>query len=59
LANTKWLSRFLGNRKPIQKAGQTLIIFYIFSVGGAVVIILALINAALMGLFWPVTYCIV
>ena len=54
-----WLSQFVRNRKVFLRAGQTLAFFYIFSVGGALVIILASTNAFLLGMFWPFTYCIV
>jgi hypothetical protein len=56
---TIWLSRFVRNRNVFLGAGQTLIFFYVFSVGGAVVVVLALMNAALWGMFWPLTYCLV
>lgn len=54
-----WLSRFLRNRSVFLGAGQTLIFFYLFSVGGALVVLLASVNAAALGRFWPFIYCVV
>lgn len=54
-----WLSRFMRNRNVFVGAGQTLIFFYVFSVGGAVVVLLASTNAALFGMFWPFALCVV
>jgi len=59
LERTLWLSQFVRNRTVFLGAGQTLIFFYIFSVGGALVIALASTNALLLGVFWPFMYCIV
>ncbi len=59
LERTLWLSQFVRNRTVFLRAGQTLIFFYIFSVGGALVIALASTNALLLGVFWPFIYCIV
>ena len=54
-----WLSRFVRNRNVFLGAGQTPIFFYIFSVGSALVIMLASANAVAIGMLWPFTYCIV
>jgi fumarate reductase subunit D len=54
-----WLSQFVRNRNLFSRRGQALIFFYIFSAGGALVIMLASTNALLLGMFWPFTSCIV
>lgn len=59
LERTVWLVRFVRNRKVFLRAGQTLIFFYLFSVGGALVVLLALMNAAAFGMFWLFTTCVV
>ena len=51
LERTLWLSQFVRNRTVFLGAGQTLIFFYIFSVGFAIVIALATTNALLLGVF--------
>jgi hypothetical protein len=59
LERAVWLSQFVRNRKVFLGEGRTLVFFYIFSVGGGLVITLAGVNALLLGMFWPFMYCIV
>jgi len=59
LERAVWLSQFVRKRNVFLGEGQTLIFFYIFSVGGTLVIMLASANTLLLGMFWPFMYCIV
>jgi hypothetical protein len=59
LERAAWLSRFVRNRIVFLDAGQTLFFFYIFSAGGAIAVLLASVNAAALGMFWPFAYCVV